>query len=386
MKVSDKPLHIGIVAGEVSGDLLAAGLIKALKKRYPKARFSGVAGENMRAAGAESLCYMEALSVMGLVEVLKHLPRLLQIRRNVIQHFLNDPPDIYIGVDAPDFNLPIERKLKLAGIPTVHYVSPTIWAWREGRVHNIKRSVDRILGIFPFEQAIYNKHQIAFSYVGHSMADSIPLEIDKTHIKQKLQIDEHKLLAILPGSRSREVSALLPDFLQTFVLLKQQVPALRAMIPAVNRARMQQIQALLQGHPLQADIEVTRTAAREVMQASDAVLLASGTASLEAMLCKTPMLVAYKMPALTYQMMKRLYKPDYFALPNILANKALVPELLQEQVVPEAMCELLLPMLRDQDPHRDELIAEFKTLHQTLACNADESAAQAIQNILDTQL
>ncbi len=378
--INTQALRIGIVAGEASGDILAAGFVSVLRKRYPNAIFEGIGGKHLTALGLHSLFDMEELSVMGLVEVLKHLPRLLHIRKNVVQHFLDNPPDIFIGVDAPDFNLAVETKLKKAGIKTVHYVSPTVWAWRESRIHKIAKATDLVLGIFPFESPIYEKHNVPYHYVGHTMADSIDLVPDQAAKRQLfgLQIQD-KVLALLPGSRAREVDTLLPDFIKTAELLSKSIPELKVLIPAASNAREIQIKLLLKDLKPSLETQVTQSSARDIMIASDAVLLASGTATLEAMLCKKPMVVAYKMSKMTYMIMKRLYKPDFFSLPNILANEELVPELLQEDVNPQNMADQLKPMLQGQ---ANELIERFTVLHKSLQLNADEQAAKAIEALL----
>lgn len=376
----DAALRIGIVAGEASGDVLAAGFVAVLKDMYPNAIFEGIGGKHLTALGLNSLFDMEELSVMGLVEVLKHLPRLLHIRKAVVKHFLDNPPDIFIGVDAPDFNLAVEAKLKKAGVKTVHYVSPTVWAWRESRIHKIAKATNLVLGIFPFEADIYNKYKVPYQYVGHTMADSIPLVPDQQEKRQLLALDgEDKVLALLPGSRAREVDTLLPDFIKTAELLTLSLPALKVIIPAANNAREIQIKQLLKTLSPKVEVVVTQLSARDVMIAANAVLLASGTATLEAMLCKKPMVVGYRMSKMTYMIMQRLYKPDYFSLPNILANEALVPELLQEDVNPQNMADKLRPML-ESEPHA--LISRFTQLHKTLQLNADKQAAIAIQSLL----
>lgn len=376
----DTALRIGIVAGEASGDVLAAGFVAVLKDMYPNAIFEGIGGKHLTALGLNSLFDMEELSVMGLVEVLKHLPRLLHIRKAVVQHFLDNPPDVFIGVDAPDFNLAVEAKLKKAGVKTVHYVSPTVWAWRESRIHKIAKATNLVLGIFPFEADIYHEYKVPYQYVGHTMADSIPLAPDQQEKRQLFALDrEDKVLALLPGSRAREVDTLLPDFIKTAELLTLSLPALKVIIPAANNAREVQIKQLLKALSPDVEVLVTQLSARDVMIAANAVLLASGTATLEAMLCKKPMVVGYKMSKMTHMIMKRLYKPDYFSLPNILANEALVPELLQEDVNPQNMADKLRPML-ENEPHA--LISRFTQLHKSLQLNADEQAAIAIQGLL----
>ncbi|MFC4700016.1 lipid-A-disaccharide synthase [Glaciecola siphonariae] len=371
-----RPLRIGIVAGEASGDVLGAGLIKSLKSLHPNCEIVGIGGQHLIEQGIDSLVDINELSVMGLLEVVKHLPRLLRIRKMVIDYFTDNPPDVFIGVDAPDFNLPVAKKLKARGIKTVHYVSPTVWAWREGRIHKIAAATNLVLGIFPFEQPIYDKYSVPYQYVGHTLADSIPLKVDRESARANLSIstDAH-VLAILPGSRAKEIASMLPVFLQTADLYKQHVDGLHVVIPAANQARLQQIEALLDELKPAVKILLSSEPARTLMIAADAVLLTSGTASLEAMLCKRPMVVAYRMSALTYIIMQRLYKPDYFALPNILAEQALVPELLQEQVNPENLCHHLLEQLeRDQDL----LMHAYREQHKSLQQNADEQAAKAV--------
>jgi lipid-A-disaccharide synthase len=321
---------------------------------------------------------------MGLVEVLKHLPRLLHIRKTVIQHFLNNPPDIFIGVDAPDFNLAVETKLKQAGVKTVHYVGPTVWAWRESRIHKIAKATNLVLGIFPFEAGIYEKYNVPYQYVGHTMADGIALVPDQQAKRILFGLENtDKVLALLPGSRAREVATLLPDFIKAAELLALNMPTLKVIIPAANDAREIQIKLLLKELKPAVHVRVTHISARDVMIAANAVLLASGTATLEAMLCKKPMVVGYKMSKMTHIIMKRLYKPDFFSLPNILANEALVPELLQEDVNPQNMAANLRPML-EGEPHA--LISRFTQLHKMLQLQADQQAAKAIQGLLSSDI
>nr|WP_136251633.1 lipid-A-disaccharide synthase [Ningiella ruwaisensis] len=384
------PLKIGIIAGEASGDVLGAGLLKALKVKHPDCEVSGIGGKYLIAQGLHSIVDMNELSVMGLVEVLKHLPRLLSIRKQVIEHFIQNPPDVFIGVDAPDFNLRIASALKENGVKTVHYVSPTIWAWRESRIHKIAKATNLVLGIFPFEQSIYEKYKVPYTYVGHTLADEIPLYVDRQGARSTLarytqskafhvEADTH-VLAILPGSRAREIESMLPVFLETAKLYSAHFKALKVFIPAANKARHQQILDLLKAQHSRLDVHVTDAPARDVMIASDAVLLTSGTASLEAMLCKRPMVVAYRMSGLTYKIMQYLYKPDYFSLPNILAEEALVPELLQEEVNPANMCAHLLEQIeRDQN----KLSQAYFEQHLRLRQHANEKAADAVLALIE---
>jgi lipid-A-disaccharide synthase len=386
-KVSEKALKVGIVAGEASGDILAAGLIKQLKKQYPNATFEGIAGPKMQAQGCQSLFDMEELSVMGLVEVLSRIRRLMFVRKTLLNHFLANPPDVFIGVDAPDFNLGLELKLKKQGIKTVQYVSPTVWAWREKRIFKIAKATNLVLSIFPFEKQVYDKHHIPCEYVGHTMADDIAIKPDKQKARLSLKLKENAtVIAVLPGSRKREVDTLLDVFIQSCLLLKSDIADLKVLIPVVNRQRKDQVDQYIQTHNPDLSIQVVIGHAREVMIASDAVLLASGTATLEAMLCKKNMVTAYKLSGLTYQMMKWLYKAKYFALPNVLADEKLIPELLQDDVTPQTISELLLPMLTLQSGDEQQaLITKFETLHESLKKDADVQSAAAVANLIEQQ-
>ena len=414
---------IVIVCAEPSGDMLAEGLIRNLKSTYPDADIRGIGGPLTQKAGLSSWFDMNELSVMGLVEVLKHLPRLLKIRKALLHNIIDFSPDIYIGVDAPDFNLPIETKLKKRGIKTLHYVSPTVWAWREGRMHKIKKAADHVLGLFPFEAEVYEKYQVPYTFVGHPMADAIPLNTVREDYCQRCEVSDNCLtLAILPGSRAAEVATLLPTFLDTLALLEEQLSALdepvpvQALIPAANPARCEQIRDFLATHGLaQAkNIVVLERPARDIMLASHAVLLSSGTATLEAMLCQKPMIAAYTMSKMTYRMMRRLYKPDYFALPNILADELLVPEVLQEDVNPVVLAgylsqvllaawdrdaenirrfQLSLPskellvagssMVEPSAEHFNHVFSRFAELHKTLQRDADLQAHNVVCELLE---
>jgi lipid-A-disaccharide synthase len=385
--MSEKALKVGIVAGEASGDILAAGLIKQLKKQYPNATFEGIAGPKMQAQGCQSLFDMEELSVMGLVEVLSRIRRLMFVRKTLLNHFLANPPDVFIGVDAPDFNLGLELKLKKQGIKTVQYVSPTVWAWREKRIFKIAKATNLVLSIFPFEKQVYDKHHIPCEYVGHTMADDIAIKPDIQKARLSLKLKENAtVLALLPGSRKREVDTLLDVFIQSCLLLKSDIADLKVLIPVVNRQRKDQVDQYIQTHNPDLSIQVVIGHAREAMIASDAVLLASGTATLEAMLCKKNMVTAYKLSGITYQMMKWLYKAKYFALPNVLADEKLIPELLQNDVTPQRISELLLPMLSLQsDDEQQALITKFETLHESLKKDADVQSAAAVANLIEQQ-
>ncbi|AEF04247.1 lipid-A-disaccharide synthase [Alteromonas sp. KS69] len=374
-----KPLRIAMVAGEPSGDVLAAGMVGELKRLYPDAIIEGIGGPNMQAQGFHSLFDMETLSVMGLVEVLSHLPAILKVKKALLAHFSNNPPDIFVGIDAPDFNLRVEKELKAKGIKTIHYVSPTIWAWREKRVHKIAKAAGRVLGLFPFEQQVYDKYDVPYTFVGHTMADSIALTPDQQASRKMLNLPIDKaVLAVLPGSRRGEVDTLLPIFIKTMEKIAAQRPDIEFVIPAANMHRLEQINSMLKEAKNVTErlpIHVTEGTSRDAMIASDVILLASGTATLEAMLCKRPMVVAYKLSPITYKIMQRLYKAPFFALPNLLANEALVPELLQDDVNPDTLSQQALTYF---DSDNTDLISRFTDLHHTLKCNADKTAAQAV--------
>lgn len=379
--MSKKKLRIGIVAGEASGDILAAGLIRSLKTLYPDAVFEGIAGPQMQAQGCHSLFDMDELSVMGLVEVLSRLRRLLHVRKTLLQHFLQSPPDVFIGVDAPDFNLGLEAKLKKHGVKTVHYVSPTVWAWREKRIFKIAKATNLVLGLFPFEQQVYQRYQVPYQFVGHTLADEVPLQPDRQGARTVLGLDaDAKVLALLPGSRRGEVELLLEIFIQAAEKLAQKMSPLKVLLPVVNRQRKEQVEAYLKVHKPQLDIQLVIGHSREVMTAANGVLLASGTATLEAMLCKRPMVTAYKMNKMTYRIMQKLYRAKYFSLPNLLADKLIIPELLQEEVNADNLAEHLYQVMTENS---DELISTFQTIHHSLKRNADQQAAAAICRVLD---
>ncbi|OOF63742.1 lipid-A-disaccharide synthase [Rodentibacter sp. Ppn85] len=378
---------IALVAGEISGDILGAGLISWLKTYYPNARFIGIAGPKMIAEGCETLVDMEALSVMGLAEIVKHLPRLLRIRKNVIQTILREKPDVYIGIDAPDFNLDVELKLKANGIKTIHYVSPSVWAWRQNRIHKIAKATNQVLAFLPFEKAFYDKFNVPCRFIGHTMADAIPLKPNRAEACRFLNIDPaQRYLAILVGSRGAEVEFLTEPFLKTALLLKKQFSALQFLVPLVNEKRRQQFEAIKTRVAPDLAMHLIDGNARQVLIAADATLLASGTAALEAMLCKSPMVVGYKMKPLTYFLAKRLVKTDYISLPNLLANEMLVPEMIQENCEPILLAEKLAVYFSDEESavkNRHILIQRFTDLHRQIQCDADKQAAQAVIDLLE---
>ncbi|HEU4664365.1 MAG TPA: lipid-A-disaccharide synthase [Dokdonella sp.] len=371
-----------LVAGEASGDLLGAGLIDALRERFPDAEFAGIGGARMIAAGLATWHPLEKLSVMGLVEVLRHLPGLLAVRRDVRRRTLAWRPDVFVGIDAPDFNLGLERTLKRAGVRTVHYVSPSVWAWREKRAQKIGRSADRVLCLFPMEPPIYARHGVDARFVGHPLADAMPLEPDRGAARAALGLPpDAPVLALLPGSRLGEIARLGRDFIETVRLLAREVPGLQVVAPMANAACRAAFASLLAQAPADA-ATLVRTVdgrAHEAMAAADAILLASGTATLEAMLAKRPMVVAYRIAPLTFRIVKGLglLKVDRYALPNVLAGHDIAPEFMQDACTPPALAAALRPHLlrRAPDP---ALLDEYRRLHLELRRDASRSAAAAI--------
>lgn len=381
MKPTPDPIIIAVIAGEHSGDLLGAGLLAQLRQRYPQAQFIGVGGPLMQAQGLQSLVPMDDLAVMGLAEVLGRLPTLLRHRRLLIKHFLKQPPAVFIGIDAPDFNLPIAKRLKAAAIPTMHYVSPSVWAWRQGRIHGIKQAVDHVLCLLPFEKAFYDQHQLAATFVGHPLADTIPLRSDRAVARQQLGMqlsEQQRLVAILPGSRNGELQRLGPVFLQTAQRLAQSHPNLVFIAPMISTARKAQFEQLCQRIAPNLAIQVISGHARTVMAAADVVLLTSGTVTLEAMLIKRPMVVAYRFHWLSYVLIKRLFKAAFFSLPNLLAGRRLVAELVQDDVTAERLATEIELLLGQSNT---ELLNEFTRLHQQLRQDADRLSADVAADL-----
>lgn len=376
-----KRLKIAIIAGEHSGDILGADLIAALKAIHPDAVFYGIGGPRMQALGFTALFDMEELAVMGIVEVLGRLPRLLQVRREILAALMADKPDVFVGIDAPDFNLPVELKLKQAGIKTVHYVSPSVWAWRHKRIFKIAAATNMVLSLLPFEKAFYDKYQVPCTFVGHTMADIMPLDVDKAAAKTELGLDPAKpVFAIMPGSRSNEIKLLASDFLQAALLLQQQFPDSQFITNMVTPAKAAQFNAIKQQIAPQLVVTEFIGQARQVLLAADATFITSGTATLEAMLAKCLMVVAYRANWLTYQIGRRLVKLAHFSLPNLLANRRMVPELLQEQVTPQALLAAMVPQLTAK---RDALLADYRQIHHTIKCDASVKAAQAILQVVE---
>jgi len=371
--------RVYLVAGELSGDILGAGLMRELRARHPGVEFRGIGGPRMQAEGMESRFPLETLAVMGLVEVLKHLPELIRVRRTLKAEALAWQPDIMLGIDAPDFNLGLERQLREAGITTAHYVSPSVWAWRQGRVKGIAKSIDGMLTLLPFEAAFYREHCVPVTFVGHPLADEMPLENDRAAARQALGLaPDSRVLALLPGSRANEIRFLGDTFLNAADQLCQRDESLQVVIPAATADRYREIRHLLMGYPwLSERATLLDGQAREAMVASDIVLLASGTAALEAMLCHRTMLVAYKMAPMTHWLAKRMVKTQWVSLPNLIAQETLVPELIQDAASPEAIAAQLSDMLADE-PTRYALEARFAAMHATLQRNASRRAAEAV--------
>ncbi len=376
-------MRIGLVAGETSGDLLGAGLIKAILERYPDAEFEGVAGPGMQAAGCAAWYDAEELAVMGLIEPLRQLPRLLRLRRDLIKRWIANPPDVFVGIDAPDFNLGLEKKLRGAGIATVHYVSPSVWAWRQGRVRKVAAAVDKVLCLLPFEQKFYAAHNVSAEFVGHPMADSIVIEPDRQAMRRKLGLAGNPVVAILPGSRHSEVSRLGPLFAATAAWLKERSPGIVFVAPMAGSRLKDEFAAHLAAAGVADSVTLLDGQARDAISASDVVLLASGTAALEAALLGRPMVAAYRLAALTYFLLRtfRLMKVTHFTLPNLLSPEPIVPECMQADATPDRMGGELLDLLQDPD-RRTVIEHKFAKLREELAQGADQLAANAVLELV----
>ena len=378
-------LTVGIVAGEASGDLLGSRLIRALKKHRPDIEFVGIAGPKMIAEGAKSLYPMDRLSLHGYgFDVLKQIPGLLKMRRQLADYFIANPPQVFIGIDAPDFNFSLERKLKSKGIITIHYVSPSIWAWRKGRMSKIKRSVSHILTLFPFEPALYQAANVKASYVGHPLADEIPLYPDVQEAREQLKLPESPLIiAMLPGSRVGEVKQLAELYVKTAQKINKIQGEALFLVPLITReTRMIFEQAIYDGfkdspEEAQPNFKILFGHAHMAMQAADLVVVASGTATLEAALLKRPMVITYRMPWLSWQILKRMNYLPYVGLPNILAERFVVPELLQDDANPDKLAEAIMRIVNDKIMLND-IRAEFTSMHELLRQNNEEKAAQAV--------
>ncbi len=378
--MAQRKLRIALVAGETSGDMLGAGLMRALLELYPNIEFEGIGGPRMAAEDCKTLYPMERLAVTGLTEVLGRLRELLGMRRQLAGYFIRRPPDVFIGIDAPDFNLGLEQRLREAGIPVVHYVSPSVWAWRQYRVRKIARSVDLMLTLFPFETEIYRRHGIPVACVGHPMADEIDLQPDPRPARERLGLPDTPVIALLPGSRENEVRRLGPLMLQVAQWCLQQRPQLGFVAPMAGagvRALFER-QIAEQGNAL--PLTLYDGNARELMRAADAVLLASGTATLEAMLLKKPMVVCYRLSPLSFWLMRQLVKVEHVSLPNLLAGRALVPELLQRDATPENLGRALLQAL--DGVGQAERLEHYRAIHRDLRKDASRRAAERVLGLI----
>ncbi|KFZ31717.1 lipid-A-disaccharide synthase [Pseudidiomarina salinarum] len=370
---------IAVIAGEHSGDLLGAGMLRELRSRHPDAEFIGVGGPLMQAEGLTSIVPMDDLAVMGIAEVLGRLFTLLSHRRKLVKEFKAVRPAVFVGIDAPDFNLPIARMLKAVGIPTVHYVSPSVWAWRQGRIKGIKAAVDHVLCLLPFEKAFYDAHNLPATFVGHPLADAIPANWSKSEARAELSLDANStVVAILPGSRAGELARLGPIFLQAAALLAEGKPQLQFIAPMISTQRAAQFRELQEQYAPELSIQLLEGQSRTAMAAADALLLTSGTVTLEAMLIKRPMVVAYKFNWLTHKLIQRLFKAAFFSLPNLLAGRELVPELVQQQVTPERLAAAVKEQLSQP---AGPLIEAFTALHHQLQQDADQVSARVVAEV-----
>ncbi len=375
----DEALRIGLVAGEPSGDRLGAALITEIRRSHPRTQFEGIAGPQMREAGCQVLAGAEQLAVMGLAEVLRHLPALLLLRSRISRHFRHKPPHVFVGIDAPDFNLTLEQSLKRAGVPTVHWVSPSVWAWRQYRLGRIRRSVDLLLTLFPFEADFLQQHGVRAQFVGHPLADEISTEQSRLEARDRLGLDRNRpCIALLPGSRQTEVRRLLPVFLEAAQLCGRKIPGLQLVLPVAAPGLLPTCQARL-GPPRQDRLAVMllEGRARESMRAADAVLLASGTVALECMLIGRPMVVAYRLHPLTYQLVRHMLRVPFVSLPNLLLGTQQVPEFLQANATPDKLAGALLELLQ-QPQKAARQIEPFAGMHLTLGQNAAQRAARHV--------
>ncbi|WP_321897000.1 lipid-A-disaccharide synthase [Paraburkholderia heleia] len=383
MALQTRPLRLAMVAGEPSGDLLASSLLAGLKARLPDTtQYYGIGGPRMTAAGFDAHWPMEKLSVRGYVEALRHIPEILRIRSELKHQLLAEPPDAFIGVDAPDFNFGLEHALRDAGIPTIHFVCPSIWAWRGGRIKKIQKAVDHMLCVFPFETALLEKAGVAASYVGHPLADEIPLEPDMPGARRTLGMPESgPVIAVLPGSRRSEINLIGPTFFDAMQIMQRREPALRFVMPAATPAIHAQLQELASAHQGLA-LTIIDGQSQLAMTAADAILVKSGTVTLEAALLKKPMVISYKVPWLTGQIMRRQGYLPYVGLPNILAGRFVVPEILQHFATPQALADATLTQLQDE-ANRRTLTEVFTQMHLTLRQNTAERAAEVVARIVE---
>ncbi len=374
-------MKIGILAGEPSGDILGAGVLHKLREWHPDISISGIGGPLMIKEGCKSLFDMERLSVMGFVEPLKRLPELLKIRRALINHFLNDPPDVFIGIDSPDFNLGLELQLRKANIPVVHYVSPSVWAWRQKRIHKIAKATNLVLTVFPFEMDFYEKHAVPAHFVGHPLADTIPIISDKIAARKKLNLDlDATYIAILPGSRRNELKYMAELFIEAAKKCFQHQSTLKFITSAINENRAQEFKQICQQIAPDLPIEFFIRESSAVMTSADVVLVTSGTATFETMLYKRPMVIAYRVGPITFQIAKRLIKVPFIGLPNLLAKEKVVPEFIQNDATPDSLADALMDYL--QHPEKMRRVEEkFTEMHHALRRDTNQEAAKAIHEI-----
>lgn len=375
-------VRIGIVAGESSGDLLGSHLMQALKAKRPDIEFVGIAGPKMMREGAKSLFPIERLSVRGYFEVIKHLYGLLKLRRQLLQHLLNNRIDLFIGIDAPDFNFWLEKQLKNKGITAIHYVSPSVWAWRKNRINKIKHAVTHMLALFPFEPALYQQAGVPVTYVGHPLADMLPLVPDTTAAREGLRLKTESLvIAMLPGSRQSEVQQHAALFVKTAKLIYAEHPEAIFLVPLITRETRNIFELAIFNEHESLPIQILFGHAHDAMEAADVIIVASGTATLEAALLKKPMVITYRMPNLSWQLLKRMRLQPYVGLPNILAERFVVPELLQHDATPEKLAQAALKFVHDTS-YTADIKAEFTKMHHSLQQNTAEKAAAVILSYL----
>ena len=371
-------MRIGLVAGEASGDLLGAGLIRAIRARVPGATFEGVAGPEMVAAGCERWEDADALAVFGMIEPIAHIPRLLRLRRSLIRRWRESPPDVFVGIDAPDFNLGLEKALRQSGIKTVHYVSPTVWVWRAGRIKTVRRAADLVLCIFPFEKAIYDEHGVDAVFVGHPKADMLPAQVDVQAARRRLGLGEGRLVAILPGSRTSEVDRLGPQFAAAAALVARQCDDVRFVTAVASSKLRSAIEAQVAATGIGDRFTLVDGNSIDVLSAANVVMLAAGTAALETALLGKPTISAYQVSKLSAAMIRLMgLRTRYYTMPNLMADELLVPEFIQEEMTPEALADAVVGLLNDP-ARREAISSRFAKLRAELALGADECAADAV--------